>query len=269
MKLSFSTLGCPGWGFKEIVVSAKDLGLSGIEIRGIGDTMYAPDIAEFSTGNIEGTKEILSALSMKIALLASNAALGLPETIGQSFAEACAYVDLASKLGARYIRVMPSAHPEPEDCNLVLCAEYYGKLCDYAEPLGVTPLMETNGVLAYSKIMADFMRAVGRKNAGVLWDIHHPVRFYNEKPAVTAGNIKEFVRHVHVKDSVLQGDVVQYRMMGYGDIPVMDCLKELKEAGFDGYVSLEWVKRWNPDLQEPGIVFAHFTNYMSYLINQL
>ena len=35
--------------------------------------------------------------------------------------------------------------------------------------------------------------------------------------------------------------------------------------GIDGFFSLEWVKRWNPDLQEPGIVFAHYKNYMDSL----
>ena len=39
----------------------------------------------------------------------------------------------------------------------------------------------------------------------------------------------------------------------------------LDRAGFDGFFSLEWVKRWNPDLQEPGIVFAHYKNYMDSL----
>lgn len=54
-----------------------------------------------------------------------------------------------------------------------------------------------------------------------------------------------------------------------GDVPVFDTLKILHEGGYDGYISLEWVKRWCPDLQEPGIVFAHFATYMRYLLNQL
>ena len=62
---------------------------------------------------------------------------------------------------------------------------------------------------------------------------------------------------------------VEYRMMGYGDVPVFDALKLLREGGYEGYISLEWVKRWCPDLQEPGIVFAHYATYMRYLINQL
>ena len=58
-------------------------------------------------------------------------------------------------------------------------------------------------------------------------------------------------------------------MMGYGDVPVFDALKVLKENGYDGTVSLEWVKRWNPDLEEPGIVFAHFMSYITFLMGRL
>ena len=63
----------------------------------------------------------------------------------------------------------------------------------------------------------------------------------------------------------MQNGKLQYRMMGYGDVPVFDALKLLDENGYTGFVSLEWLKRWCPDLQEPGIVFAHFASYMNYL----
>ena len=51
--------------------------------------------------------------------------------------------------------------------------------------------------------------------------------------------------------------------MGEGDLPVYEMLDALKDIGYDGYVSLEWVKRWAPDLTDAGIVFPHFAQYMS------
>ena len=39
----------------------------------------------------------------------------------------------------------------------------------------------------------------------------------------------------------------------------------LLEKGYEGYFSLEWVKRWDFTLEEPGIVFAHYANYMRKL----
>ena len=53
MKLAFTTAGCPGWTFDEIFAAATDLSMDGIEIRGVGDEMYAPDCACFSPPNGE------------------------------------------------------------------------------------------------------------------------------------------------------------------------------------------------------------------------
>ena len=32
----------------------------------------------------------------------------------------------------------------------------------------------------------------------------------------------------------------------------------MKDQGYQGFVSLEWTKRWHPELAEPGVVFSHF-----------
>ena len=103
----------------------------------------------------------------------------------------------------------------------------------------------------------------------MLWDIHHPYRYFNESPQKTASNLKGLIKYVHIKDSANHSGVTVYRMMGYGDVPVLDALKLLDVSGYDGFVSLEWLKRWNPDIQEPGIVFSHYTNYMHYLLRQI
>lgn len=113
--------------------------------------------------------------------------------------------------------------------------------------------------------MLAFLDRAGSDNCGVLWDVHHTVRFGSESPVETFAALGTYVKHVHLKDSVMRGSRVEYRMMGYGDVPVADAVTLLDRAGFDGFFSLEWVKRWNPDLQEPGIVFAHYKNYMDSL----
>ena len=50
MKLSLSTLGCPGWSWNEIFATAKDLGMNGIEVRGVANEMFAPAISVFNQG---------------------------------------------------------------------------------------------------------------------------------------------------------------------------------------------------------------------------
>ena len=41
MKISFSTLGCPRWTWREITSAAVDLNYQGIEMRGIGRASYS------------------------------------------------------------------------------------------------------------------------------------------------------------------------------------------------------------------------------------
>lgn len=270
MKLAFSTLGCPGWSWREIYATAKDLGMQGIEIRGIESEIYAPNAKPFTPENIENTIETLDKLHLSIPMLTSGAYLFDEEKTQQVMDEAKAYVDLAQKLKTPYIRVLgdKDGAPGPER-NLEHVLKMYREICDYAADKNVTPLIETNGVLADTSVMADFIKKADRSNSGVLWDIHHPFRYYGESPETTLKNLDGYIKYLHIKDSVMKDGKVSYRMLGYGDVPVMDCLKQLHKNGFDGFVSLEWVKRWCPDLEEPGVVFSHYVTYMSYLIRQL
>lgn len=268
MKLAFSTLGCPGWPWEDIYAVAKDMGFDGIEIRGIANEMYAPNIKIFSEAELENTRKLLADSNLQIPLLSSAACVGLDSD--QSLKEAKAYIDLAQRLGTPSVRVFITSNPRPtEEENVFRAQKNFSQLCAYAAPKGITVLIETSGKLADSKEMAEFMTAVDCKNAGVLWDIHHPYRFYGETPEYTYSNLKDWIRYIHIKDSVMQNGEVQYRMLGYGDVPVFDTLKILSQNRFDGFISLEWVKRWCPDLQEPGIVFHHFITYMEFMIHQL
>lgn len=268
MKLAFSTLGCPDWRWGDIYSTAKDLRFDGIEIRGVANEMYVPRIRTFDAEHLEQARAQLQASGLEIPMLTSGICLE-GEKEDAALAEAREYMDLAQKLETPYIRVMITGKPQPEPADLERAAEVYRQMCAYGAACGVTPLIETNGALADSREMARFLERTGSENQGVLWDIHHPFRFFGEDPHETYRSIGEAVRYVHVKDSVRHGDVISYRMMGYGDVPVFDALKVLNENRYDGYISLEWVKRWNPDLEEPGIVFAHYMDYMMFLLERL
>ncbi len=199
-------------------------------------------------------------------MLTSGADLSDRENRGRFLSEGKSYIDLAEQVGASFVRVLGDRNPAPAGfVDLSLVRSSYLDLCDYAQGKGVQALIETNGVFADSEVMASFLEGLDHPGAGVLWDIHHPWRFFNETPEETINHIGRHVKYVHIKDSVMKNGKVSYRMLGYGDVPVLDMLKQLNALGYNGYVSLEWVKRWNPDLQEPGVVFSHFTSYMSHL----
>jgi len=271
MKLAFSTVGCPDWTFDEIFAAAKDFGYDAIEIRGMGKEIYAPNINIFNDSNIDATTEKFKSANLNISMLASNAVIGFPTIAETGKKEAFDYIDLANKLNVEFVRILISPNPEVDKADINSAVPVYSEICEYAKTKGVTPLIETNGIFAESKILSEFMQKVSSDNKGVLWDINHPCRFFNETAKQTFDNIGEYVKYLHIKDSVFNSDTnkIEYRMVGYGDLPIYDIIKLIADNGYDGVLSLEWTKRWQPDLQEPGIVFSQYVNYMRYLIGEI
>lgn len=262
MKLSFSTLGCPGWKYDEILAAAKDLGFQGIELRGLEREIYIPKAKPFLAANVENTIKQLKKLELEIPCLTSGSFLFDKENIENHLEEARDYIDLAQRVGVPYVRVLGDASPEAGDIDYDFVLKNAYNLCEYAENKNVKILIETNGVFADSKLLQKLLKDVNHKNIGVLWDIHHPFRYFNESPAETYSLLKDYICFVHVKDSLVKDGKVTYKMMGYGDVPVKEVVKLLDENNYDGFISLEWVKRWCLDLEEPGVVFSHFVSYM-------
>ncbi len=266
MKISFSTLGCPRWSWSEITSTAKDLGYNGIEVRGVGKDISVPSVPAFGKERIANTIDKLTALELAIPCLDSDCLIYLPEKKEQTLKEVKAYLALANKLSVPYVRVFAAAAvPEPVtpiDENFV--AQQAKELADLAGSYGVTLLLETHGIWSDSKKLAQLLSTVGSDHIGALWDIHHPYRFMGESPDTTYNHLGPWIKHVHIKDSILDNSEKGYRYVpcGKGDIPVKESIELLKEKGYQGFYSLEWVKRWDISLEEPGIIFAHFTNYM-------
>ena len=173
MKLCFSTIGCPDWTLRDIVATAKDLGYEGIEIRSIRGEVDATKMREFTT-DIDKTLQLLERTGIKIAMLSTTCALA-NHNDETAVERAKAYIDLASRLGVKFIRVMSTDRPYFDGGDLALCTNRYRQIVEYASGTGVTPLMETNGLFLDSRELADFIDGIG-DGAGVLWDTHHPSR---------------------------------------------------------------------------------------------
>lgn len=267
MKISFSTLGCPEWSWEDMVATAKDFGFDGIEVRGIENELYVPKAKPFSDVNIQNTKTRLAKLNLEIPCLTSSCYLFDKSNIEFYINEGKEYIDLANKIGAPLVRVLADASPEPgEGIDFDFTAENLSTLSDYASGKGVAVLVETNGIFSDSSEMLRLINRINKPNVGVLWDIHHPFRFMKEPIEKTYEALKPFIKFVHIKDSIIENGRLRYKMLGHGDIPVKEALHALKENGYDGFVSLEWVKRWCIDLEEPGVVFSHFVNYIKTVI---
>lgn len=263
MKLCFSTLGCPEWSWSEIMSTAGDLGYDGIEIRGVARDIYAPDVPQFTGDELAKTRASLERKGLFIPCLASDSVLHLAPFRDRTIKELNAYIALARDLGVPYVRVMgdnPQPWPgAPVDEEHVYCLAK--ELAPVAADNGVTLLIETNGWYADTTRLRRLLERIDHPGVAALWDVHHPYRYNGESAAQTYANIGPWIRHTHFKDSTLT-DRVRYQMMGYGDLPIESFLSVLKDGGYDGFYSLEWVRRWDLTLEMPGIVFAQYISYM-------
>ena len=271
MKIAFSTLGCPDWKWANIIATAKDMGYDGIEVRGVGSKLYAPDIRAFSSENIDSTKAKLQSMGLEISSLASHCYLFDKDNKETVIKEAVAYIDLAAQLDVKYVRVLADRDPQPSaDIDDDFVAENLSYLADYADNKNVTILVETNGVYACSDRLIALLERVNKPSVAVLWDINHPYRYFKENPQETYDKLSKYIKYIHVKDSVetTNGNIA-YKMMGKGDLPVEDVLRILKENDYSGFITLEWVKRWYSELEEPGIVFMQYAGYIKRMWRSL
>ena len=88
----------------------------------------------------------------------------------------------------------------------------------------------------------------GFKNFGLIWDIQHTHRAYGRDFEEFYSFAKPYVRHVHIKD--FSDTDKALCDIGKGDIPIREIVDRLVADGYDGCFSLEWEKRWHPELSE-------------------
>ncbi len=263
MKISFSTIACPDYSWVDIYSMAKDLGFDGIEIRGMGDDFAAYKAMPFTEANRPKTMAKLKALNIEIPCLSSGCCLKFKEKEAETIAELTEYCKLAQQINAPYIRVLADLEAAPNgEVDDAYVAEQLKKLAPIAAQYDVTLLVETNGVYSDTHRLRALLDSVNSHKIAALWDMHHPYRFAGESPEQTVANLGELIKYVHIKDSVMENGKVVYKMMGEGDLPIQKMIEALQSIQYTGYVSLEWVKLWMPNLLDAGVVFPQYAEFM-------
>ena len=263
MKLAFSTLACPNISWQEICSMAKDIGFDGIEIRGVGEELFKSNLLPFKNNDLKTTIEKLKKLKLSIPCFSTDCCLKYPERKSENKNKIVKYINLAKQFDTPYIRILADRDVMPEgeiDDDFII--EQLKELAPIAAESNITLLIETNGVYADTARLRKLLERTANDSVAVLWDMHHTFRVAGESPEKTVQNLGAYIKYIHLKDSVKENDKISYRLMGEGDLPVDDMMRALASINYEGYISLEWVKRWTMDLEEAGIVFPDFVNYM-------
>jgi sugar phosphate isomerase/epimerase len=119
-----------------------------------------------------------------------------------------------------------------------------------AEELGLTVALETHDDFSSAELVAELLRRVETPCFAAVWDLHHPYRV-GESPQEVVRALGTRIALVHVKDARRRGDGWELVALGDGEVPVRESLGILREAGYEGWLTVEWEKRWHPELAEP------------------
>ncbi len=172
----------------------------------------------------------LSAIDVPVCCLDTSIQLA-----GAFERELPAAIELARQIGAPAVRVFGGEVASLEDVARRL------------EPLlapDVTVALETHDAFSSAARVAELLRLVDSPGFGALWDVCHTWRV-GESAAEALDLLGDRIALVHVKDARRDGQLV---LLGEGEVPWAESL-----AGYDGWVSVEWEKRWHPELEEPEV----------------
>ena len=263
--IAFSTLGCPAWDWKKILDFAHGHGFSAIELRGLEGNMDLPTHAIFAADRIEQTKNEIHAADLRIACVSSSANLYYedPAKREKELGDARRFIDLASALGAPYVRVFggksaTDKNPVPDDETKARVASGLRELGKYSGPRGVTVIIESHDHFTSSATLKDVLHSAGSDHVGLLWDAHHTFATSNEDPEFTVKELGSWIRHTHLKDSTGSGEDRKYVLTGRGNVPVQRQIAALQKIDYKGFYCFEWEKVWHPDLLDPEIAIADY-----------
>ena len=130
------------------------------------------------------------------------------------------------------------------------------EISQYASRLGIKTCVENHGFICQDpdRLVALY-HAVDHPNFGLLCDIGNFL-CADAEPAASVAMVAPFAAFAHAKDFYVKsqnddnpgpgyftsrgGNYLKGTVLGHGNVPVRKCLHILKDAGYHGYVSLEF-----------------------------
>jgi sugar phosphate isomerase/epimerase len=218
----------------------SEYGYDGLELRLLGGEPIDPLSLDDSARHADGTMLARSG----VPLISLDTSIELARPFER---ELPAALELASEWGAPAVRVFGGASPVLDDI-----AQRLEPVLDRASELGVTVVLETHDSFSSATVVGELLRLVESPSFAALWDVHHPYRVGESSQDVVVA-LGDRIHLVHVKDALRDGDDWRLVPLGEGEVPVRESLAVLDVAGFRGWLTVEWEKRWHPDLAEPEV----------------
>ena len=240
----------------DCIKKAKDMGFDAIEFTDILPT----DNKEAQKRAAEQIRREADRLGMTIHAYAIGACLYQPTREAQDaeVERLKGQLDIAAILGARIMRhdvcyeLGTCGNARSFDLMLPTIAEGARRVSEYAQTLGIRTCTENHGFVAQdSDRMERLFCAVAHDNYGLLVDVGNFL-CVDEAPTHAVSRVAPYAIHAHVKDFYCAQQPLEGGFMtrganylvgavaGEGAVPVRQCLAILKQAGYDGFLTVEY-----------------------------
>lgn len=213
--------------------------------------------------------EALKAKAQEVGIELSNYSLPAnfiqpsPEELDAEIARVKSHVDVANRLGIKYMRHDVNTFSLPVEqttiayfeLHLPQMAEACRQIADYAANFGITTSVENHGHLVQNADRVQRLIAeVDRSNFKTTLDIGN-FMCVDEPSLVGVMKNLPFASLVHLKDfyfrpydadpgegyfKTVHNNFLRGAIIGQGEIPMKEVVKLVKDSGYDGYITIEF-----------------------------
>jgi sugar phosphate isomerase/epimerase len=269
-RVAFSTLAFPDTTLASAASLGRSWGYSGIELRLIDGELIDPSMPAADRTQVKRT---VTASGLPVVAVDSSIRL----TDDDPGPELARFLELASDWEAPLVRVFGgalAAQQTERQKQLRAAARVLESSVPLAERLGVAIGVETHDAFSASSVVAELLAlvdpaAVDSGAVGAVWDSHHPHRM-GETPAEVYANLGARILLAQVKDARRKADGDwQLVLLGEGEVPVRDMLERLAAGGYPHWISVEWEKRWHPEIEEPEVALPQHLELLTKWLEAL
>jgi sugar phosphate isomerase/epimerase len=249
VRVAFSTLAFPDATLASAVSLGRRWGYAGVELRLIDGELIDPRMPAAARAQVKRT-----VTRARLPVVAVDSSIRLTgEDPGPDLRR---FLELASDWESPLVRVfggaLPAAGRARQD-RLRAAARVLESSVPLARRLGVAIGVETHDDFSASSVVAELLAMADPDWVGAVWDSHHPHRV-GESPADVYANLGRRILLAQVKDARRRpGGDWELVLLGEGEVPVIQMLGLLAAGGYRGWISVEWEKRWHPEIAEPQV----------------
>ncbi|MBR6789354.1 MAG: sugar phosphate isomerase/epimerase [Oscillospiraceae bacterium] len=172
------------------------------------------------------------------------------------------HVDLAEIMGCSIMRhdvASPIKNPTWKGFDSVLDRLAAGcrEITEYARAKGIRTTTENHGRFSQDSLRVEkLVNTVASDNFGLLVDMGNFL-CADDDPVTAVGRCAPYAFYAHAKDFLIKtgadpvpgegysistraGNLLRGTIIGHGSVPVRQCLRALKSAGYDGWIAIEF-----------------------------